>query len=123
MSTKSLLKAGFHHFGGLALTRAYNRRRPRILAFHRFPADHSYLENHCAYLRQYYIPVALETISSHVRGGPPVPANAFTITVDDGYLDFYLHAYPVLKKYGIPATVFLMTDFVDRRTWPWWDRV
>jgi peptidoglycan/xylan/chitin deacetylase (PgdA/CDA1 family) len=35
------------------------------------------------------------------------------LTFDDGYLDFYSHAFPIIQKYGLPATVFLPTDFVD----------
>jgi len=35
------------------------------------------------------------------------------ITFDDGYRDFYTHAYPILQKHHFPATVFLSTDFID----------
>ncbi len=42
------------------------------------------------------------------------------ITIDDGYRSSYEIAYPILKKFGFPATVFLYTDFVgasDAMTW------
>ena len=123
ISAKSLVKLGFHHLGGLDLVRLYNRRRARILAFHRFPADQTVFERQCAYLREHYTPVSLSEIYESVRKDRPLPYNAVALTVDDGYLDFYLHAYPVLKRHGIPATVFLITDFTDGQTWPWWNQV
>lgn len=35
------------------------------------------------------------------------------LTFDDGYLDFYTHAFPVLRQYGFTATVFLPTAYID----------
>ena len=37
---------------------------------------------------------------------------AFILTFDDGYADFFKNAYPILRRYGFTATVFLVTDFV-----------
>ncbi|MDP2911546.1 MAG: polysaccharide deacetylase family protein [Candidatus Omnitrophota bacterium] len=45
------------------------------------------------------------------------------VNFDDGYMDNYLQAYPVLKRYGIPATIFLTTDFIGREHAFWWDKV
>jgi peptidoglycan/xylan/chitin deacetylase (PgdA/CDA1 family) len=40
------------------------------------------------------------------------------LTFDDGYEDFYINAFPVLQKYGYPATVFIVSDFVGMtNTW------
>src|SRR5208337_3626171 len=36
------------------------------------------------------------------------------LTFDDGYRDFYVKAFPILKQYRLPATVFLITDSIDR---------
>jgi len=51
------------------------------------------------------------------------PDNALAVTVDDGYRDFYRVAWPVFREYGIPATVYLVTDFLDGHSWLWVDRV
>ena len=38
--------------------------------------------------------------------------NPIVLTFDDGYRDFYTHAFPVLKQFGFTATVFLPTDYI-----------
>jgi peptidoglycan/xylan/chitin deacetylase (PgdA/CDA1 family) len=45
------------------------------------------------------------------------------VTIDDGYRDFLLHGQPVFAQYGIPVTVFLITGFIDRELWTWWDQI
>jgi peptidoglycan/xylan/chitin deacetylase (PgdA/CDA1 family) len=46
------------------------------------------------------------------------------ITFDDGYRDYFDHAYPVLKEFGIRAMNFLCTRFVDEPALiGWWDRL
>jgi hypothetical protein len=52
-----------------------------------------------------------------------VPDSAVVLTIDDGYEDFYRLAFPILRKYGVPATFYVTTDFVDGRLWFWWDTV
>ncbi len=43
-----------------------------------------------------------------------------TITFDDGYLDNYELAYPILKDFNIPFTIFITTDFIVNNNFPWW---
>jgi len=47
------------------------------------------------------------------------PAGMVAIVFDDGYRSVYEHAFPVLRRYGFPATVFLVTDYCGRTSsWP-----
>ncbi len=43
-----------------------------------------------------------------------LPPRPVIITIDDGYRDNYENAYPILREYGLEATIFLATDFIDQ---------
>lgn len=45
------------------------------------------------------------------------------ITFDDGYRDNYLYALPILKKYNVPATIFVSTANVLNQKEMWWDQI
>ena len=45
------------------------------------------------------------------------------ITFDDGYRDCAQYALPILRSYGVPATFFLTTGFLDRTATAWWDEI
>ena len=47
----------------------------------------------------------------------------FAVTLDDGYEDNYLVAAPILKKLGIPATFYVVSDFVGTDRLFWWEQV
>jgi peptidoglycan/xylan/chitin deacetylase (PgdA/CDA1 family)/CelD/BcsL family acetyltransferase involved in cellulose biosynthesis len=45
------------------------------------------------------------------------------ITFDDGYLDNYQNAFPILQRYGLPATIFLTTGVIDSREPLWFEQL
>lgn len=54
--------------------------------------------------------------SEHRPGRPKV-----TLTFDDGWRDNALNAFPLLKRYQVPASIFLSTDFIGSRQRFWWE--
>ena len=52
-----------------------------------------------------------------------VNQKSVALTFDDGYVDFYSKAYPLLKKYNVPATVFVSTGGIDNDNEFWWDEL
>jgi peptidoglycan/xylan/chitin deacetylase (PgdA/CDA1 family) len=59
-----------------------------------------------------YRTVSLAEAVSALRGQSPVAGKQVVITFDDGYQDFYRHAFPVLSQCGFSATVFLPTAYI-----------
>ena len=77
-----------------------------------------------AFLAAHYRVVSMAEVLDAHETGTPLPARAVLITFDDASVDFAAHAWPVLKRYSLPATVFVPTAYPDdpaRRFW--WDRV
>lgn len=74
------------------------------------------------YLRDHgYHPITMQELYDYVTKGAPLPEKPVCITFDDGYLDSYTIVYPMMKEYGFPWTLFLITDDVgkpyNRMTW------
>ena len=125
----------------LGLLEAYASLRRRmvkwsacILVYHRvgnnyeFPSDVGLtttkdFEKQIRYLRRRYELISLGELGRALHEGASIPANAAVLTFDDGYRDSYLNAFPILKRYGVPATIFLATGHIDSGTPFWWDRV
>ena len=56
--------------------------------------------------------VSLDELGRRLERGESFPTRVAAITFDDGYRDFHDHAVPLLKRKGIPAAVFVVTDLV-----------
>jgi peptidoglycan/xylan/chitin deacetylase (PgdA/CDA1 family) len=69
-------------------------------------------------------PLSLETAILYIKQKKPFPPRSTVITFDDGYADNYTHAYPILKKYNVPATIFISTKYINQNDqWFWWDEI
>ncbi|WP_171903817.1 polysaccharide deacetylase family protein [Cellulosilyticum sp. I15G10I2] len=65
-----------------------------------------------ALLKNNYTPVSFYDLHQYIEGKAGLPSKPIIITADDGYSNNYTHAYPLLKKYNIPATFFVSTAYV-----------
>jgi peptidoglycan/xylan/chitin deacetylase (PgdA/CDA1 family) len=89
-----------------------------VLAYHHAQADG--FRAHLQYLRRRFDVVSLESLlSSRDRQRRP----RIALTFDDGYRDVYTDALPVLQAEGLPATVFLVTEYIGTGRRFWWDRL
>ena len=106
----------------------------RILAYHRvnpryeFPSDVPLtsledFEEEIRYLTRKYRVIPLMELCRNLTNPDRIPSDAVVITFDDGYRDNYRYAYPILQKYGAPATIFLATGHIGSGTPFWWDRL
>lgn len=121
---KTSVRFALHRLGGLSLLRQFRRGGVRILTYHAFSERfRPNLEQQCRHLKRHYRPVPLRAVADSLHGGPPLPSLALSVTVDDGYRNFLVHGWPIFRQYGIPVTVYLVSDFIDGRIWLWWNRL
>ena len=64
-----------------------------------------------------FTPVSLDELISYVDYGFPLPEKPVCITFDDGYLDNYTAAFPMLKEFGYKATIFAIVSSVGKDTY------
>jgi peptidoglycan/xylan/chitin deacetylase (PgdA/CDA1 family) len=72
-----------------------------------------------------YHPITLRDLIYYLTIGQRLPRKPIILTFDDGYLDNYIHAYPLLRKYGFVGTFFLVTAPIDEghEEYLSWDQV
>jgi len=83
-------------------------------------------EGHLKFLRKHFAIVSMEEYHARnrsIRGEEENGRPLCTLTFDDGWWDFRKNAFPLLRTYQIPATVFLPTDFIGTAKWFWTDRL
>ncbi len=79
-------------------------------------------ETHVKYLKKYFQIVPLSEISKNYgKSFSSKRKPNCILTFDDGWLDFYKYAYPILKAHDVPATVFLPTKFIGTKNQFWTD--
>ncbi|GAB4446773.1 MAG: hypothetical protein OHK0015_50440 [Chloroflexi bacterium OHK40] len=70
-----------------------------------------------------FTPLTMRDLAACLRGERHCPERPVAITFDDGYADQAEHALPVLRRYGFPATFYIVTGFVGREGYMGWEEL
>lgn len=104
----------------------------KIVCYHKVEDDEDPLymsvsiknfENQLVTLKKFYKLITLSDAIELLNKKDSTTYNAAVITFDDGYKCIYTNAYPLLKKHGIPATIFLTANVIDNKTHLWYDEI
>lgn len=83
----------------------------------KFDAQMDYL------FKQNYTPITLDTLYAGLYGTAPLPPRPVVLTFDDGYIDFYVNAFPILRKYGFRSVSFIPTGLVGTSYYMNWAQI
>jgi peptidoglycan/xylan/chitin deacetylase (PgdA/CDA1 family) len=90
-----------------------------VLNYHRvFPGHHMSTETfewQIRKLKKRFKPLTLKEAVEFAKGNLKLEKDGFVITFDDGWADNFIYAYPILKKHGVPATIFAPTAFINKK--------
>ncbi len=75
------------------------------------------------HLAEHCLVVTIDQVLESVRDKLPLPPRSVLVTFDDAYSDFSEHAWPILRRLGLPAVMFVPTAFPGQARRFWWDTV
>ena len=114
-------------------------RKLRILAYHRvldlgdeasYGADPELISASVAdfdaqmrFVQRHFRPVRCADVIDALERDQPLPPRSVIVTFDDGHIDNYTNAYPILSRLGMPATIFVSTEYIGSDRMFWFDRI
>ncbi len=113
----------------LSLQKVLFRKIASIIVFHRVndkvSGDHltchpDEFRNYCSFFQRHFNVVPFKTIVEKLDRRELFDCE-MAITFDDGYADNYEYAAPILKALHLPATFFVISQFIGADVVPWWD--
>jgi len=114
--------------GVLDLARAWRQERSVVLTYHgvlsgtddtndflnhNFVAEEAF-DRHLRFITSHYRPISLKDLVACYRRNVAPPPRSIALTFDDGFANNCTVAFPLLRRYSIPFTVFLTTELIDR---------
>lgn len=116
LTPNSLTVLNYHRIGDVS-SPEFDTFKPNV------SASPEQFELQMEYLKLWFNVVSIRQIVNWLDGKNSLPPHAALITFDDGYLDNYLHAYPILQKNNLPAVIFLTTGYIQKDIPFYWDLV
>lgn len=136
---RDLLAQGMYWSGATLLLNALPARDTLlVLTYHRigslhddqfgpgvFSATPEQFDTHVSYLKRHLSLITLDEAIAFVHGTlkERTPRCRVLITFDDGYLDNYQIAFPILRSHGAQGVFFLVTTMIGGSAVPWWDHI
>jgi peptidoglycan/xylan/chitin deacetylase (PgdA/CDA1 family) len=108
--------------GGISVDRARALKVMRVVMIHGVGTVHCSLrafEDQIAFIKKNFKIVPLETICQRLESGMAESEGEVALTFDDGLRNNFFNAYPILKRYGAPATFFVCPGLIDNSRWLW----
>jgi peptidoglycan/xylan/chitin deacetylase (PgdA/CDA1 family) len=141
MNLKNLAKNTLYHSGIYNIrcaSKTSRNKRLLILMYHDFEDINDPLrsknvafqkptrgdfEAHLIAIHKHFRAITVEDAIKEIRYEGGLKENSVAITFDDGYSSAYEIAYPLLKKYGMGATIYIPTDWIDGKLSLWWEKL
>jgi peptidoglycan/xylan/chitin deacetylase (PgdA/CDA1 family) len=139
---KEMLAIAMHRLGAWRVVRSlrcWSPDRLTILAYHRvldidaedhYPFDIELISAttedfdwQMKYVTRNFDVLSFKDVLDHQDRGVRCPKKSLVVTFDDGFHDNYLHAFPVLKSIGIPATFFVTSGYIGTQKRFWFEAV
>ena len=106
----------------------------RILMYHRVLEPNIEIEpgmyvkpktfrRHLEVLTRRYRVLPLNELCKLIANHERIPRNTVSITFDDGWVDNYYFAFPLLREFQVPATIFLITGSIGKEGYLSWDQI
>lgn len=129
VSAPAITALGLHHifnkkYSGKGHILMFHRVIPKTEAFRvhnheSLEISPEHLEQIILYFkRRNYLFISINDLRHHLKGNSKRKFVAFTF--DDGYLDNLTYAYPIFKKYAVPLTIYITTNFINAKAIMWW---
>lgn len=124
---KSWLITLMESTGIMWLSRYSSKNRPMILMYHRITSEPNMpgipehvFESQLIYLKKHFHVITMGELYENLINNC-ISEKTVVLTFDDGHIDFYNNAWPLIKKHNLTASIYITTGFIDKKCWLWPD--